>query len=104
MLIKPAGCVFAEMLTGHPLWPGKSDIDQLYHIIQTFGERPETGFLWMLLMLNDAGKLCPRHEQVFGSNDYFKGLKLPEASPSKVQSPRVCQATLAHCAVADAPP
>eukprot|EP00730_Choanoeca_flexa_P006727 TRINITY_DN12211_c0_g6_i6.p1 TRINITY_DN12211_c0_g6~~TRINITY_DN12211_c0_g6_i6.p1 ORF type:complete len:433 (+),score=61.66 TRINITY_DN12211_c0_g6_i6:150-1448(+) len=60
------GCVFAEMLTGHPLWPGKSDIDQLYHIIQTFG------------------KLCQRHEHVFGSNDYFKGLKLPEASPSKM--------------------
>ncbi|EDQ92174.1 uncharacterized protein MONBRDRAFT_14620 [Monosiga brevicollis MX1] len=60
------GCVVAEMLTGQPLWPGKSDIDQLYHIIQTFG------------------KLCPRHEQVFSSNDYFKGLKLPEASPSKM--------------------
>lgn len=31
------GCVFAEILTGHPLWPGKSDIDQLWHIINTFG-------------------------------------------------------------------
>ncbi|MBW01599.1 Cyclin-dependent kinase-like 4, partial [Eschrichtius robustus] len=23
------GCVFAELLTGQPLWPGKSDVDQL---------------------------------------------------------------------------
>ena len=31
------GCVFAEILTGDALWPGKSDIDQLYHIVQTLG-------------------------------------------------------------------
>nr|XP_020769419.1 cyclin-dependent kinase-like 4 [Odocoileus virginianus texanus] len=30
-----AGCVFAELLTGQPLWPGKSDVDQLYLIIRT---------------------------------------------------------------------
>ncbi|MEJ1269943.1 cyclin-dependent kinase-like 4 [Cricetulus griseus] len=29
------GCVFAELLTGQPLWPGKSDVDQLYLIIRT---------------------------------------------------------------------
>eukprot|EP00043_Microstomoeca_roanoka_P014475 m.143551 g.143551 ORF g.143551 m.143551 type:complete len:425 (-) comp16020_c1_seq3:326-1600(-) len=61
------GCVFAEMLTGNPLWPGKSDIDQLYHIIQTFG------------------KLSPRHVQVFAKNEYFKGLKLPEVLPDKIR-------------------
>ncbi|CAO2604352.1 Cyclin-dependent kinase-like 4 [Lemmus lemmus] len=31
------GCVFAELLTGHPLWPGQSDVDQLYLIIRTLG-------------------------------------------------------------------
>lgn len=31
------GCVFAELLTGQPLWPGKSDVDQLYLIIRTLG-------------------------------------------------------------------
>eukprot|EP01147_Barroeca_monosierra_P009263 gene9263-10372_t len=61
------GCVFAEMLTGNPLWPGKSDIDQLYHIIQTFG------------------KLSPRHVQVFSKNEYFKGLKLPEVNTDKIR-------------------
>lgn len=31
------GCVFAELLNGNPLWPGKSDVDQLYLIRQTLG-------------------------------------------------------------------
>ena len=26
------------MLTGEPLFPGDSDIDQLYHIVKVFGE------------------------------------------------------------------
>lgn len=32
------GCVFAELLSGIPLWPGKSDMDQLYQIRKTLGE------------------------------------------------------------------
>lgn len=32
------GCVFAELLSGVPLWPGKSDVDQLYLIRKTLGE------------------------------------------------------------------
>ncbi len=35
------GCVFAELLNGNPLWPGKSDVDQLYLIRKTLG-------MWML--------------------------------------------------------
>ncbi|XP_070360439.1 cyclin-dependent kinase-like 1 isoform X1 [Equus asinus] len=31
------GCVFAELLAGVPLWPGKSDVDQLYLIRKTLG-------------------------------------------------------------------
>lgn len=31
------GCVFAELLTGQALWPGKSDVDQLYLIKRTLG-------------------------------------------------------------------
>lgn len=32
------GCVFAELLTGQALWPGKSDVDQLYLIQRTLGD------------------------------------------------------------------
>ncbi|MCP9262414.1 Cyclin-dependent kinase-like 1 [Dirofilaria immitis] len=32
------GCVFAEMITGEALWPGRSDIEQLYLIRKTMGE------------------------------------------------------------------
>jgi len=31
------GCVFAELLTGEALWPGKSDVDQLHLIQKTLG-------------------------------------------------------------------
>ena len=33
------GCVFGELLNGQPIWPGKSDVDQLYHIQKTLGKR-----------------------------------------------------------------
>lgn len=32
------GCVFVELLSGVPLWPGKSDVDQLYLIRRTLGK------------------------------------------------------------------
>ena len=31
------GCVLAELITGEALWPGRSDIDQLYLIRKTIG-------------------------------------------------------------------
>ena len=31
------GCVFAELITGQALWPGRSDVDQLYLIRKTLG-------------------------------------------------------------------
>lgn len=34
------GCLFAEMVTGDPLFPGESDIDQLYKIIKMLGKIP----------------------------------------------------------------
>ena len=32
------GCLFGEMLTGRPVWPGKSDVDQLWRVICTLGQ------------------------------------------------------------------
>lgn len=54
------GCLQAEMLTGEPLFPGDSDIDQLYHIIKCFGN------------------LIQRHKEVFMKNPLFVGMRLPE--------------------------
>ncbi|XP_043553542.1 cyclin-dependent kinase-like 1 isoform X3 [Chiloscyllium plagiosum] len=53
------GCLFAELLFGAPLWPGKSDVDQLYLIRKTLGD------------------LIPRHQQVFSSNQFFSGVSIP---------------------------
>ena len=36
------GCVTAELIAGEPLWPGKSDVDQLYLITQTLGKSSNT--------------------------------------------------------------
>ncbi len=32
------GCLFAELLTGQPLWPGKSDVDQIYQLRKSLGK------------------------------------------------------------------
>lgn len=33
-----AGCLYAEMLSGEPLFPGDSDVDQLFRITRLLGE------------------------------------------------------------------
>ncbi|VDI29428.1 cyclin-dependent kinase-like [Mytilus galloprovincialis] len=54
------GCLLSEMLTGEPLFPGDSDIDQLYHIVKCFGN------------------LTARHKEVFLRNPLFVGMRIPE--------------------------
>ncbi|XP_019866678.1 cyclin-dependent kinase-like 1 isoform X2 [Aethina tumida] len=53
------GCVLAELVKGEALWPGKSDVDQLYLIRSTIGD------------------LLPRHMQFYKKNEFFKGIILP---------------------------
>ncbi|XP_011330210.1 cyclin-dependent kinase-like 4 isoform X2 [Ooceraea biroi] len=53
------GCVFAELIRGEALWPGKSDVDQLYLIRRTLGD------------------LLPRHMAIFQQNEFFTGIILP---------------------------
>ncbi|XP_074854612.1 cyclin-dependent kinase-like 1 isoform X2 [Carettochelys insculpta] len=68
------GCVFAELLSGVPLWPGKSDVDQLYLIRRTLGD------------------LIPRHQQVFSSNQFFSGVQIPDPEnkePLEVKFPNI---------------
>lgn len=54
------GCIMSELIEGQPLFPGESDIDQLY-IIQRL-----------------LGPLIPQHQQMFMTNARFAGLKFPE--------------------------
>ncbi|XP_049645830.1 cyclin-dependent kinase-like 2 [Suncus etruscus] len=54
------GCLVTEMLMGEPLFPGDSDIDQLYHITTCLGN------------------LIPRHQELFYKNPVFTGARLPE--------------------------
>ncbi|XP_071402161.1 cyclin-dependent kinase-like 2 [Centroberyx affinis] len=56
------GCLLVEMLTGQPLFPGDSDLDQLYHIVRCFGN------------------LTAHHQELFYRNPVFSGVRLPECS------------------------
>lgn len=56
------GCMFAEITTGLPLFPGDSDIDQLYHIIKCLG------------------RITARQQELFRKNSLYVGVKLPHAT------------------------
>ncbi|CAL8126736.1 unnamed protein product [Orchesella dallaii] len=55
------GCLFAEMMTGEPLFPGDSDIDQLFLIAQCLG------------------RLSKRHLNIMQRNSAFRGFQFPES-------------------------
>ncbi|KAM9827388.1 uncharacterized protein ACB057_017777 [Neosynchiropus ocellatus] len=55
------GCLLMEMLTGQPLFPGDSDLDQIHHIVRFFGN------------------LAAHHQALFYRNPVFSGVKLPES-------------------------
>ncbi|XP_038123704.1 cyclin-dependent kinase-like 5, partial [Cyprinodon tularosa] len=68
------GCVLMEMLTGQALFPGDSDLDQIYHIVKCFGN------------------LTAHHQELFYRNPIFSGVKLPECSktvPLQQRFPRI---------------
>jgi cyclin-dependent kinase-like len=69
-----AGCIFAEILTGQPLFPGDTDIDQLYRIMKCLGQ------------------LTKRHTEIFLKNPLFVGVRLPEvtkSTPLEQKLPRI---------------
>lgn len=55
------GCLFAELIRGAALWPGRSDVDQLYMIRRTLGD------------------LLPRHITIFSQNEYFRVIALTQS-------------------------
>lgn len=56
------GCIMGEITDGQPLFPGESEIDQLY------------------LVQKIIGSLTPDHVELFMSNNRFAGLKFPDFS------------------------
>lgn len=56
------GCILGEVSNGQPLFPGDSEVDQLY-IIQKV-----------------LGPLTPEHQEMFMFNPRFAGLKFPDMS------------------------
>ncbi|KAJ3210884.1 Cyclin-dependent kinase-like 3 [Entophlyctis luteolus] len=68
------GCIFAEILTGQPLFPGDTDIDQLYRIMKCLGQ------------------LTKRHTEIFLTNPLFVGVRIPEIgklTPLEYKLPKV---------------
>ncbi|KAM3176554.1 hypothetical protein ACTXT7_006294 [Hymenolepis weldensis] len=53
-----AGCVFAELLLGQPIFPGESGVDQLVEIIKVLG--------------------TPTHEQIRDMNPDYREFKFPQ--------------------------
>ena len=62
------GCMFAEITNGLPLFPGESDIDQLFHIIRCFG------------------KLTDQQMKFFHQNPLFVGVKIPEVTDNELET------------------
>ena len=54
------GCIMGELIDGQPLFPGESEIDQIYCIQKVMGS------------------LIPEHKEAFMKNPHFLGLRFPE--------------------------
>ncbi|UJR10695.1 hypothetical protein I4U23_014889 [Adineta vaga] len=73
------GCVFCELYSGVPIWPGKSDVDQLYLIRKTLGN------------------LIDKHVTILKSNPHYKNVHIPEPDtiePLEQKFPYVSQPSL----------
>ena len=62
------GCLYAEMASGDPLFPGESDIDQLFQITKLMGP------------------LSSKHRQMISKNPMFNGLSIPNQSQKSLKS------------------
>jgi len=62
------GCLYAEMLSGDPLFPGDSDIDQLFHIVKCLGT------------------LCQRHRDLIAKNPIYNGINIANNEPTRLNN------------------
>ncbi|ETN22871.1 CMGC/CDKL protein kinase [Phytophthora nicotianae INRA-310] len=66
------GCIMGELIEGQPMFPGESEIDQLY------------------LIQKMLGPLQKRHMELFATNPRFSGLKIPEVKAPETLYRRYC--------------
>ncbi|KAL3668009.1 hypothetical protein V7S43_006881 [Phytophthora oleae] len=66
------GCIMGELIEGQPMFPGESEIDQLY------------------LIQKMLGPLQKRHMELFATNPRFSGLKIPEVKVPETLNRRYC--------------
>ena len=72
------GCLYCEMRTGDPIFPGESDIDQLYLITQILGMISYSSVGGISFQNGDflPGPLSNRHRQMIARNPMFSGLNI----------------------------
>ena len=61
------GSMVAEITNGMPLFPGESDVDQLFHIVRCFG------------------RLTDRQMELFRTNPLFVGVNMPDVSDNDLE-------------------
>ncbi|KAG7402330.1 hypothetical protein PHYBOEH_000038 [Phytophthora boehmeriae] len=66
------GCIMGELIEGQPMFPGESEIDQLY------------------LIQKMLGPLQKRHMELFATNPRFSGLRIPDVKAPETLYRRYC--------------
>jgi cyclin-dependent kinase-like len=69
------GCIFAEITNGMPLFPGESDLDQLFQIMKCLGK---LSFAFNSRLFTYTGNLPPHQRELFSKNPMYIGVKLPD--------------------------
>jgi cyclin-dependent kinase-like len=59
------------------IWPGKSDVDQLYLIRKTLGKTQCQSFS-IVLIFSFTGNLIDKHISILKSNPHYKNVHIPE--------------------------
>ena len=75
------GCIFVELMTGNPLFPGKNDMDMMRLILQMF---------------NGSEELPNALKQTFQQNNMFSSARLPQPTESEYDFDLSLESRLEH--------
>eukprot|EP00605_Chrysophyceae_sp_TOSAG23-4_P000135 GSChrysophyteH1.ASY1.ANO1.154.1 assembled CDS len=88
-----AGCVFAELARGRPLFPGKTEVEQLDLIFRTLGT-PSVADLLDRIFAMDPSRRCSARTVL--SSRYFMTPPLPPADPASLPPLDLAAGTSLH--------